>query len=44
VHIQTVNLGKVYRSQFKAALKEHRGDVDKVIETWVVESTDLEQA
>lgn len=44
VHIQTVNLGKVYRAQFKAALKAHTGDVEKVIDTWVVASTDLEQS
>ena len=36
VTIEAVNLGKVYQSQFASAVKQYDGDVDKVIETWVV--------
>lgn len=43
VYIQTVNLGRVYRSQFREALKLHGGDVEQVIEQWVVGSTDLDK-
>lgn len=37
VTIEAVNLGKVYRSQFDEAVRKHRGDLDKVIDTWSVE-------
>jgi phospholipid transport system substrate-binding protein len=36
VTIEAVNLGKVYQSQFASAVKQHGGDVDKVIDGWVV--------
>jgi phospholipid transport system substrate-binding protein len=36
VTIEAVNLGKVYQSQFASAVKQHDGDVDKVIDGWVV--------
>lgn len=36
VTIEAVNLGKVYQSQFASAVKQHDGDVDKVIDDWVV--------
>ncbi len=41
VTIQTVNLGKVYRSQFAAAAKRYNGDLDKVIDNWVVTAKDV---
>lgn len=41
VTIQTVNLGKVYRSQFAAAAKRYNGDIDKVIDNWVITAKDV---
>ncbi len=41
VTIQTVNLGKVYRSQFAAAAKRYNGDIGKVIDNWVVTAKDV---
>lgn len=37
VTIEDINVGQVYRSQFESAVKKHKGDIDKVIETWTVE-------
>ncbi len=37
VTIEAVNLGKVYQSQFASGVREYDGDVDKVIDNWVVE-------
>ncbi len=41
VTIQTVNLGKVYRSQFAAAAKRYNGNIDKVIDNWVITAKDV---
>ena len=41
VTIESINIGKVYRSQFEAAMKKHDGDVDKVIDTWLVTPQDI---
>ena len=38
--VESVNLGQIYRSQFEAALKEHQGDIDRVIDTWSVSSAE----
>ena len=35
--VDGINLGKVYQSQFAAAVKDHNGDVDAAIANWVVE-------
>lgn len=43
VTIEAVNLGKVYQSQFASAVKQYNGDVDQVIDTWVVASVRDEQ-
>ncbi len=42
VQLESVNLGKVYRNQFAAAVEQHDGNVDAVIDNWVVESQDVE--
>jgi len=34
-----VNLGKIYKSQFQSAFNEYQGDVDKVIDTWALNSS-----
>ncbi|MDN3638926.1 ABC transporter substrate-binding protein [Simiduia curdlanivorans] len=34
VVLNGINLGKTFRSQFAQAIKQHNGDVDKVIELW----------
>lgn len=34
VIIETVNLGEIYRNQFKAAAREHDGDLNAVIDSW----------
>lgn len=31
-----INIGKIYRRQFAAAMKKHGNDIDKVIKTWSV--------
>jgi len=36
VIIEGVNLGRIFSSQFNAALKQYDGDVDKVIDNWIV--------
>ena len=41
VTIESINIGKVYRSQFEAAMKKHDGDVDKVIDNWIVRTKDI---
>lgn len=41
VTIESINIGKVYRSQFEAAMKKHDGDVDKVIDNWIVTPQDI---
>ena len=35
VIIESVNLGEIYRSQFEAAAREHGGDLDQVIASWI---------
>jgi len=37
VVLNGVNLGQSFSGQFKAALKKHNGDVDKVIATWLAD-------
>lgn len=37
VVLNGVNLGQSFSGQFKAALKKHSGDVDKVIATWLAD-------
>ena len=36
VTIEAINLGKVYQGQFAAAVKQHDGDIDNVIDNWSV--------
>ena len=43
VTIEGVNLGKVYQRQFASAVKQYNGDVDQVIDNWVVASVRDEQ-
>lgn len=37
VDLNGVNLGQTFSGQFKAALKKHNGDVDKVIANWLAD-------
>lgn len=37
VVLNGVNLGQSFSGQFKAALKKHNGDVDKVIDSWLTD-------
>lgn len=37
VIIESINLGKIYRNQFLSAARKYEGDVDQVIDNWVVE-------
>ena len=32
--VSDINLGKLYRNQFRSAMKKHKGDMDKVIANW----------
>jgi phospholipid transport system substrate-binding protein len=41
VVIESINLGKIYRNQFLNAAKKYAGDVDMVIDNWVVEETNI---
>lgn len=34
VVLNGINLGKTFRTQFAQSIKQHKGDVDKVIDTW----------
>ena len=34
--VEASNLGKIYRNQFANAYKVYEGDIDKVIDNWVV--------
>lgn len=36
VVIEGLNLGKIYRNQFTAAVKQYSGDLDQVIDNWTV--------
>lgn len=38
VVLNGVNLGQSFSGQFKAALKKHNGNVDKVIDNWLVDA------
>jgi len=42
VIIGAINLGKIYRNQFLSAAKKYSGDIDQVIDNWVVEETAAE--
>jgi len=46
VIINGINIGLTFRSQFGAAMKENKNDLDVVIDGWskLVESTDLDTA
>ncbi len=37
--IEAINLGKIYQSQFYSAVKQHKGDIDSVIDNWSVDPT-----
>jgi phospholipid transport system substrate-binding protein len=37
VMIEGINFGQTYRNQFMAAVEQHKGDIDKVIDNWHVE-------
>jgi phospholipid transport system substrate-binding protein len=39
VVIEGINLGKIYRNQFLSAARKYQGDVDQVIDNWVIEET-----
>jgi len=41
VIIESVNLGQVYRSQFQAAARQQSGDLDAVIDAWLVKDVEL---
>jgi phospholipid transport system substrate-binding protein len=43
VTIEAINIGKVYRSQFEAAMEKYNDDMDKVIDTWTVTPQEFEQ-
>lgn len=43
VTIDSVNLGKVYRSQFISSMKEYNKDINKVIDNWSVEAQNLKE-
>ncbi len=43
VTIETINIGKVYRSQFDSAMRKHKSDLEKVIETWTVPTQSFEK-
>jgi phospholipid transport system substrate-binding protein len=42
VILDEINLGRVYRNQFAAAVSKYNGDVDKVIENWKTGGIDAE--
>lgn len=44
VIIESVNIGSLYRSQFLAAMKAENNNFAKVVDTWVVDSQDLQKA
>ena len=34
--VESINLGKIYRNQFDSAFKIYEGDIDRVIDGWIV--------
>ena len=34
--VESINLGKIYRNQFDNAYQVYGGDIDRVIDNWVV--------
>lgn len=44
VTIEGINVGYIYRSQFESAVKEHKGDIDKVIDNWSSAATSVAKA
>ena len=43
VSIESINVGRLYRNQFEAAMKKHQGNFSVVIDEWVVEAKDLDK-
>lgn len=43
VTIESINIGKVYRSQFESAMQQYKGDIDTVIDTWTVEPQEFKK-
>lgn len=41
VIIEAINLGKIYRNQFMSAARKYSGDIDQVIDNWVVEEATI---
>jgi phospholipid transport system substrate-binding protein len=39
--VENVNLGQIYRSQFESAARRYDGDLDKVIENWTSENSEV---
>lgn len=40
VTIESINIGKVYRGQFEAAMNKHGNDLKKVVDNWSVDASD----
>ena len=34
--VESINLGKIYRNQFDNAVQVYEGDIDRVIDNWIV--------
>ncbi len=38
--VESINLGQIYRNQFESAMRDHRGDINVVIDNWDVSTTE----
>jgi phospholipid transport system substrate-binding protein len=43
VTIESINIGKVYRSQFENAMQQYQDDLAKVVDTWTVKAEDFKK-
>ncbi|MFT5484336.1 MAG: phospholipid transport system substrate-binding protein [Halieaceae bacterium] len=38
--VESINLGQIYRNQFEAAMRDHKGNIDRVIDSWAIDEGD----
>jgi phospholipid transport system substrate-binding protein len=42
--VESINLGQIYRNQFESAMRDYKGDMDQVIDTWDIESAEVDES
>lgn len=42
--VESINLGQIYRNQFESAMRDHKGDINRVIDNWDIAAADAVEA